>query len=553
MPTLEAVRLQERRWRFLLIAILALAMLLRLWGMGFGLPQKVHPDEPLLADRAVDALVTGNFNPAFFHWPSFMIYFLFFIYLIVYSIGHIAGIYPDTHAFFQSYYSNPTTYFWIGRMTTSLFCIAGMSWLYLIGKRIAGRAAGLAAATLMGFNALTVENSRYITPDIPAMSLMIYVWFCLLDYLDSGRLRMLYAAAFVGGVAVSTKYNAALLLVPILITAASRVQHWPAGEVPKLSRRAGVYLSACLLLFALGFFLFTPYSLLDSPQFLHQLQVQFTHQTAGHIGMEARGSSLLSILAYFYSPYGLIILILTLAGLGALTRPLLRGMVLLSFPVLYLLSISGWVVWAERYLLLLLPTCFLAGGISLGWIAERVLPRKKELAALIMALLVTLPSLYQAIRHASDISRPHTRVVALRWIEENIAPRSYLIIEKGAPEPHHVDEVEAFDLNVSPVFFFPEQELTFNPQNAGDAPLVRLRKLSPPPQYIISSAETHDRYFDPRTQAKYPELTGPWIEYYEFIETHCVLLYEVNPDHVYWGPWIKVWRVPHGAMAASQQ
>ena len=531
-----------------LIAVLALAMLLRLWGMGFGLPQKVHPDEPLLADRAVDALVMNNFNPAFYHWPSFMIYFLFFIYAAVYSIGHIIGTYPDIHAFFQSYYSNPTFYFWVGRITTSLFCIAGMSGLYLIGKKIGGRGAGLAAAVLMGFNALFVENSRYITPDIPAVSLMIYVWFCLLDYIESGRPRMLYAAAFVGGVAVSTKYNAALLLVPILIAAASRVQHWPEGDVPRLPRRVGIYLIVCLILFALGFFLFTPYSILDAPEFLHQLEVQYTHQWAGHIGMEAKGSSLLSVAAYFYSPYGFILLVLTLAGLSALSRTLLRGMILLSFPVLYLISISGWVVWAERYLLLLLPTCFLAAGISLGWIAGKLFPRKTEIAALIMALLLTLPSLYQAMRYASIISLPHTRVIALQWIERNIPPRSLLFIEKGGPEPYHVDEVEKFGLDVSPVYFYPEPALWLNVQSAWEAPLARLRAFSPPPQYIISSGETHDRYFDPEAQTKYPELTGPWIEYYGFIETHCELLFEVHPDHKYFGPWIKVWRLPPGAL-----
>ncbi len=528
--------------------ILALALLLRMWGMGFGLPQKVHPDEPLIADRAIEAVAKGNLNPGFFHWPSFIIYLLYFEYIGVLLVGRILGIYSNAGDIFQAYFSDPTFYFWVGRLTTSLFCLGGMLCLYAIGKKVGGRSAGLAAALLMGFNSIFVEYSRYITPDIAAVSLMIYVWYCLVDYLESGRLRMLFFGAFVGGVAVSTKYNAALLLVPILIAAASRVQHWPEGEIPALTQRIGVYLILCVVLFALGFFLFTPYSLLDSGEFMHQLRAQASHQLIGHVGMETGGSAFFAVASYFFNPYGLALLALTLCGLPRLAKPAVRGAVLLSYPFLYLIAIAGWVVWAERYLLFILPACFLAGGICLSHVGQLLMPRKKEIIAIGLAAVVTIPSLAIAVKKAHTLSLPDTRVVALHWIEENIPAGSRLFIEKGGPEPHHVDDVTEFGLNVWPTYYYTEPELWLSYESAGEEPLAKLRSLRPPAEYIVSSGYTHDRYFDPDTQAMHPELVKPWVEYYDFVETHGELVFEVIPDKKFSGPWIKIYRMPNGSL-----
>jgi 4-amino-4-deoxy-L-arabinose transferase-like glycosyltransferase len=553
MPTLEEIRARERTAGLILLGILVIALLLRIWGMGFGLPQKVHPDEPLLVDRAIEAAANGNYKTGFYHWPNFLIYMLHFEYLLTYVTGLIAGVYSSRADMFNSYFTNPTVYFWIGRITTTLFCLIGMNCLYLIGKKIGNKGAGLAAAILMGFDALFIEHSRYITPDIPAVALMIYVWYCLIDYTNSGKSWTLFSAAFIGGVAVSTKYNAGLLIVPIAIAAVSRVQYWPSGDVPRLSLRLTKYLLTSVLLFLLGFFIFTPYSLLDSAEFWRQLLEQLKHQELGHIGMETGGSSLLAAAAHFFSPYGLVLLALTLAGLPWIHRQRQYRLILLSFPVLYLIVLSGWVVWADRYLLYLLPILFLAAGITLSRISEYISNhilqvRDVFLTALITVLLV-LPSLSEAVRHSVEINKTDTRVASLEWINANIPEYAPLYIEKGGPEPYHVDDVELFGLDVSPVYFYTGPELWFDIENRNEEPLVKLMRLrNPKPEYIVSSGYTHDRYYDPLTQARHQELVRPWLEYYEFIETHCELLVEFTPGEKLTGPWIKIYRVPPDAL-----
>ena len=53
---------------------LVIAFVLRVIGIGFGLPLLDHPDEPTLVSRADTMARTNDFNPHFFHYPSFFIY-----------------------------------------------------------------------------------------------------------------------------------------------------------------------------------------------------------------------------------------------------------------------------------------------------------------------------------------------------------------------------------------------------------------------------------------------------------------------------------------------
>ncbi len=536
----------------ILQVVLLLAIILRLWGMGFGLPLKVHPDEVLITDNAALAVSSGQLKPSFYHWPSFIIYLLFFEYLLTYFVGNIIGVFSSAADLFIAYKTNPTFYFWLGRITTTLFCIGGMSCIYLIGKRISGRNAGIAAAVLMGFDAIFVEHSRYITPDIPAVALMIYAWYCLLDYIESGNVRILYSAAFVGGVAMSTKYNAALMLVPILIAAASRVQHWPSGDIPSAFKRYGKYLILCVFFFIIGFLIFTPYSILDAKEFWRQFSQQLSHQGVGHIGMEAGGSAMMEAAAHFYSPYGLALLMLALAGIPAITKPVRHGIILLIFPVLYMLTLAGWVVWAERYMLFLLPVFFIYAGVTIGriggFIGRSILRKPEELVVACFALLLVMPSLVDAVGHAKEISKVDTRVAATIWIEENIPEYGRLFIEKGGPEPYHVDDITEIGLDVSPVYYYTEPKVWFSIESVSEEPLVKLRSLNPPPEYIVSSGYTHDRYYREEVQRSDQELVKPWIAYYTFIEANCELIHEINPGDDLTGPWIKFYKVPKGLL-----
>ncbi len=551
MPDDAMIRRTRRARRAALVALFLAALALRVWGMGFGLPQQVHPDEPNLVERAVNIGLKHDFNMSYFLWPNFMIYMLYFEYI---AAGHIAGflgIFPRVDDFLVKYYIDPGLFMWMGRLTATVFCLGGMACIYQLGKKVSGIPAGIAAALLMAFNLLFVTHSRYIAPDLPAACLMIYVWLCLIYYTDSGRTGMLYSAAFVGGVAMSTKYNAALILVPVIIAALSNVQRWPKGDVPGLRRRLFGYTLLCIALFVLGFVLFTPFSVLDYREFMKQVSYQAGLQYLGHVGMEAKGSSLLEIVKYFLSPYGLALAILAVCGIVISRMSLTRAMILFSFPVLYLIAVSGWTVWNERYMLYFFPVIFLFAGIGISGLTRLIAPGKRETAAVFIALAVSSPSIYHAVQGAIIMNREHTVVAAERWIEQNIPHGSIMFIEQGGPKPYSISTVKEFKLDVYPVYAYEQPELSSSMETLKYTPMEKLRMLHPTPEYIVSTGYTLDRYLDPAALKKYPELVKPWIEYSEFIDANCVLLAEFRPGKQYSGWWIKIYRLPEGALPIS--
>ena len=60
-----------------LTAVLAVALALRVVGVGTGLPYSLGVDEPEILERVFRMMKTGNFNPNFFDWPSLLPSLLF--------------------------------------------------------------------------------------------------------------------------------------------------------------------------------------------------------------------------------------------------------------------------------------------------------------------------------------------------------------------------------------------------------------------------------------------------------------------------------------------
>ena len=57
-----------------LVPVWGIAAFLRLWGIGFGLPDDFHPDEPTVIETAFRMASFGDLNPHFFTWPSLFFY-----------------------------------------------------------------------------------------------------------------------------------------------------------------------------------------------------------------------------------------------------------------------------------------------------------------------------------------------------------------------------------------------------------------------------------------------------------------------------------------------
>ncbi len=93
--------------------VIAAALLLRVIGIGFGLPAAYHQDEPIVVNHAL-AYAGGDFNPHFFKIPPLVSYLLFGVYGFTYVLlCFFTG--ATTEQFGALYFRDPTLFLcWVG-------------------------------------------------------------------------------------------------------------------------------------------------------------------------------------------------------------------------------------------------------------------------------------------------------------------------------------------------------------------------------------------------------------------------------------------------------
>jgi len=104
---------------FLILIIMAIGLILRVWGVNFGLPYQFHQDEPIIVNHAL-AYGTGDLNPHFFVIPPLTSYILFALYIFYFLVANLCGICNGTEAFALSFFRDPTPFYIIGRLTVGV-------------------------------------------------------------------------------------------------------------------------------------------------------------------------------------------------------------------------------------------------------------------------------------------------------------------------------------------------------------------------------------------------------------------------------------------------
>ncbi|HTL70803.1 MAG TPA: phospholipid carrier-dependent glycosyltransferase, partial [Candidatus Eisenbacteria bacterium] len=86
------------RSRTAFAVILAAALALRLWGLGFGLPYAYHQDEPIVVNHALAIGATG-WDTGRYMPPQFASYLLFLLYGAFFALGKFTGLFKDSTDF----------------------------------------------------------------------------------------------------------------------------------------------------------------------------------------------------------------------------------------------------------------------------------------------------------------------------------------------------------------------------------------------------------------------------------------------------------------------
>jgi 4-amino-4-deoxy-L-arabinose transferase-like glycosyltransferase len=417
--------------------ILLISLLIRIWGLSYDLPYIYHPDEPWPIRIGYQMLVTHDFNPHFFDWPAFIIYVNMVIQAFYYPIIRVLGLgnpsgitNPLIELTMGVTFSPVPIIVLLGRLTTVCFGIGTIAATIFAGKEIARDIkVGLLAGMLMAIFPTNVSLNRYITPDTYATFFLSVVFLASIYIFRSGKTWAYVIAGISLGLAASSKYNSALIVIVLLASHFFRTG-WHGFKDYRL------YLA--LFLGGLTFLIVNPYALLAFPEFFAGFLSVSKHYSTGHPGME--GNTLSFYLNYMWQTGGMIYILATLEILrGIYSRS--KEIILLSiFPVVYFIFITSYIVRNDRTFLPLTIFAFLLAASLLMHISRNanalrsnVFHRWFNLAMVCLLLVCLIWPSSQTIKDTIQLTAVNSRATARIWIADNLPRGSHIAIESYSP------------------------------------------------------------------------------------------------------------------------
>lgn len=540
MKNLEKVeRLISIHWKLTLIIISVIGLLIRLYGINFGLPYIYDPDEPTFVIAAVKILANRDPNPHWFGHPgSTGIYMLVALYSIIFLIGKSLGIFASAEAFKSLYFQDPTVFYLSGRLLSAVIGTAIIFLTYLIGIKIFNKTIGLMAAVLMAIIPLHVQFSKLVRADlIMTLLILLALWYCL-KILENNSYINYILVGFLMGLAIVTKYPSVVFILTIILT-----YILGKGWQSKGSKFYPIFsILACIT----GAFLGSPFVFLDLQQVIADvtLESRTTHlsATGGGLIYNLIWYSQVAILKNF-TFFGLLLVVI--GFVICLASKQKDKWLLISFPLFFLLFISSLhLVW-ERWIIPIVPFICLIVAYAIykiaNWVENRLNPRLALWTILLLIVITCVPLLNISIVQGREMSGVDTRTLAGRWMMSNIKSGSFVLMEAYTPQlPNRL--FKFFEVNRGAIVEInpdSKKHETFLPRLSSRIGEIKkfedIRKKNI--EYIVMS-NMCDRYFLERDE--YIDVVATCKK----IMTSASLIYEIEKTpKVNQGPKIRVYQV----------
>jgi hypothetical protein len=402
--------------RLALPGILALALVLRLWGIHHGLPYAFNADENAhFVPRAI-GMFGHSLNPQYFVNPPAFTYLLHLAFWARWGSREAVG---------DAFAIDPAAAFTIARVLSALLGAAAVGLLAWTGARLFDRRVALAAAALLAVAFLPVHYSHLAVNDMPALAPLCLSLVGAAGVYRYGRLRDYALAGAALGVACATKYTAGIVLLCLLAAAVWAPNRW-----------RGLALAGALAV--AGFVAANPYALFDLDVFREGLELQSQASSDGGGKLGLVGDS--GVLYYLGTATWGLGWIPALAAAGGAVWLAIRdqrlALVLVPAPAALVLFMGMQDRFFARWLLPVYPLlCLLA-----AWAAVEAARRVRAPApALVAGAVLCAQGVVFSIHNDLVLSRPDTRSLARAWMVANIPEGTKVVIEPIAPDQWAMD------------------------------------------------------------------------------------------------------------------
>ncbi len=463
----ETIEIIFKKEIFLLFLILVSGFALRVYGLNWDQGAHLHPDE-----RMIVMVAEGLSWPVPFSWqaifspqsplnPNFFAYGSLPLYLLkIFSsyLGLVTG-----NSLLASYENLP----FVGRFISLAFDLGVVILIFKIGKRIFRAKVGLMAAVFYATFVLPIQLSHFYAVDT---LLNFFIWLTLwrlIIFYEGPNFKNALKTGLFFGLSLATKISATALLAGVgtALLADLLLLGWKflrgmeknwwvriRAMFFKIFRKALIQKITQRLIFmggtiglttAIVFLILEPYALIDFSNFKTQIlnQNQMIRDayvfpyTLQYVGTPAYwyflknillwgiglGLGPISFLAVIYYGWGLVKRLMNPGDYDQEAKEL----IIVIFGLGYFLVVGRFAVKFMRYFLPLYPFLALILAREISIFLEK---GKNKLRLCLFAPLLLVHSLW-LLSFMTIYSRPHSRVLASQWINENVAPGSSLAIE----------------------------------------------------------------------------------------------------------------------------
>ena len=395
-------------------SILLLALGLRLWGIGTGMPYSYTVDEAAHFVRQALRMSDEGLNPHWFVNPPAYTYLLHGIFTL-FSVGG--------RGMAEQFVRDPEPVWLLARGVSALTGVAAVGVLYIAGVKFFNRRTGLIAALILAVAFLPVFYGHFALNDSPLLLPTAAALVGIGGVISTGARRWYLLAGASFGLAAATKYSAGVVGIALLLAFLPR------------ARQDWVNMGLAALVALAAFLIINPYAVLDFAAFADGVahQAEASAAATGKVGQVGGGGARFYVGALGWG-VGVVPLLFALGGAALLAVKDRRRALALVVPViLFLIFMGTYSRWFGRWVMPVIPfVCLLA-----AWGADRLIERvpargflRPALGALLVVTL-TAQGLLASIHLGQVFERRDTRAIARSWMRENLPQGSRIVVEPG--------------------------------------------------------------------------------------------------------------------------
>jgi hypothetical protein len=388
--------------------MLVVSLLLRARGINHGYPDYVGTDERLIVKEVVHFFDDGTLRPGHYNYPAFYSYLyagVLYVCRVLGGLDSVAGLQLPM-GFALTF--NIVLFALVGRWLSLLAGVGLVALTYALGCRAYDRRVALGGALFAACSTTLVEYSRFALPEMAMALLATASCCCAIDVAQRGRRASYLLGGLLAGLAVSTKYNAGVVLVGLLV---AHVLRWrkERGAGPRMHLDLGLAGGACALAFVAG----SPYWLLSFGEYYQAL---LNVQSNTQFSLAPSPWPWLDLLKGLWTSELAWGMVATLGCGYAMWRRQSADWVLLAVVLSGFLYVGSWPKASLHYLIFLAPLVGLLG-------ARLVLDHLREqrgIWGLALLALICLPNAWRELDRGQALERQNANLQAARWIQDHV-------------------------------------------------------------------------------------------------------------------------------------